>query len=212
MYPLKKAIVLGIILTITICVLISTYFFGIIHTDNKELLILTVKIEFWIACLILYLFSKYIEKGNFILWTEKKLKPLTYLVSIIYILGGLTIFMTGISMLINLFIPKTNNAAGMIIANKNIILFIFSALTAACTEELIFRGYLLPRFKILFNNTGIAIFFSSLIFGLAHVTDSNFSQMLYPFIIGLFFSFHYFKYRSLTTLIICHFLIDLILI
>jgi hypothetical protein len=88
------------------------------------------------------------------------------------------------------------------------MLLLFTCLTAGITEELIFRGYLLPRLEILFKNKWAAIIISALLFGLAHGGYGDLSKMLVPFIIGFIFAFYYTRYRSLTVLIICHFLID----
>jgi len=54
------------------------------------------------------------------------------------------------------------------------------------------------------------VIISSLLFGLAHYSYGNWSQIINAVLIGLIFGFHYQKYRNIKILIICHFLIDFI--
>ncbi len=192
-----------------ICLLISSYFFGLTDIADRNTQILSVKVEFWLTTLILFMYAKYCEKLKFLLWREQKLKPLTYLLSVLLVLFITTVVMSIIAITINQFIYKKTHTVSL--GERNVFIFLFSAFTAAVTEELIFRGYLLPRIKLLLNNTWLAVIISSLIFGLAHVTNYNFIQMLNPFIIGLIFSIYYSKYQNLTVLIICHLIIDLVL-
>jgi hypothetical protein len=91
------------------------------------------------------------------------------------------------------------------------ILMLFTCLTAAFTEELMFRGYLLPRLQVLFGKPWIAIIVSSLLFGLAHAGYLNFNSVFLPFLLGIAFAVYYYKYRNIAVLIVAHFLIDFIL-
>jgi membrane protease YdiL (CAAX protease family) len=45
---------------------------------------------------------------------------------------------------------------------KKKLLLVFTCLTAGITEEIIFRGYLLPRLEILLKNKNLSVIISSL--------------------------------------------------
>ncbi len=207
----KKYLSIGVLLTLILCILISTYFFGALFIENKTTLVISVKIQFWIACVVLFLYARYIEKDDFLLWPEEKLKPLIYLLSIVGLLALITLLLTGLSILLRYLLFNEGNRVVAVTENRNMLLFVFSAFTAAVTEELIFRGYLLPRLQVIFNNKWVAIFLSSLVFGMAHLNSFDLLPMINPFIIGVIFSIFYFKYRSLATLIIAHLIIDLVI-
>jgi membrane protease YdiL (CAAX protease family) len=95
-------------------------------------------------------------------------------------------------------------------ANK--FLLFFTPLTAGIVEELIFRGYLQPRMEIFLKKPYLAIIVSSLLFGLLHYKYGTLFNMVGPFFIGAVFAYHYWKFRNIGMLIICHFLWDLIAI
>jgi membrane protease YdiL (CAAX protease family) len=208
----RNLTIISILIPIALLLIVSTKFFGLNHLGKTpEISLWISRIELWIVLLITYLFAKYIEKKNFLLWTEQKRKPLFYLTSIIIILAGITFLLTTISIAEQKFGLISNNKAlnsmNEIMCNNKGLL-ILTCLTAAFTEEFIFRAFLLPRLQILLNNIWISIFLSSLLFGLTHFGYSDINRMLFPFIIGIIFSYFYYKYRSLTVLIICHFLMD----
>ena len=92
-------------------------------------------------------------------------------------------------------------------ANKGLL--IFTCLTAGVTEELLFRGYLLPRIKALTNSNVSAVLISAFLFGIAHYGYGDINRVLFPFIIGIIFGSFYLKYRNISILIICHFAMDL---
>jgi membrane protease YdiL (CAAX protease family) len=77
------------------------------------------------------------------------------------------------------------------------------------TEEIIFRGYLLPRLEILLKNKNLSVIISSLFFGLIHYGYGTSIQIIGPHS-NRAFGVHYQKYRNIKILIICHFLWDLI--
>ena len=209
----NKLTITGILLAFVLFIAVLTNVFGLIHSTEASLdtSFWITRFEFWLVLAILFFFSRKIEKTNYFLWTEEKKKPLFYLASIVIILISVTVILTTIALLEKNFgLTESNNAlnkmTGVLCGDK--LLLVFTCLTAAFVEEFIFRGYLLPRLQILTNSKWVAIILSSLLFGLAHFGYSDLNRMLFPFIIGLIFSFYYSKYRSLTVLIICHFLMD----
>lgn len=209
----KNATITGILLAAFLFTCIITSFFGLVHLKNleTETSFWISRAEFWILVLIMYLFARKVEKKPLLLWKEQKKKPLFYLLSIIIVLIVVVILTTGLSLLEKrLGMTQNNTAVAKMIALLcgNKLLLLFTCLTAAVTEELIFRGYLLPRLEILIKNKWAAIIISALLFGLAHGGYGDLNRMLVPLVIGIIFAFYYSRYRSLTVLIICHFLID----
>ncbi|MEO9146319.1 MAG: type II CAAX endopeptidase family protein [Ginsengibacter sp.] len=208
----KKATAISILLPIVLFLLVLTRFFGSIKYGNTpEMSIWISRVLLWIAVFITWLYANKIEKKSFLLWTEQKKKPRFYLISIIVILAGITILLYTISFTEHKFGLAENNTKlnyiNELMCNHE-ALILFTCLTAAFTEEFIFRGYLLPRLQIVFNNIWVSIIISSVLFGLSHFGFGDFNRMLFPFIIGIIFSWVYYKYRSLAILIICHFLMD----
>ena len=209
----NKLTLTGIALALLLFISVMTNIFGLFHNSisSLDISLWTSRFEFWLALVILYFYSSKIEKTNFLLWEEQKKKPLFYLASTAIILAGVTVILTAISLAEKkLGLTESNKVFNKItdVLCDDKLLLVFTCLTAAFVEEFIFRGYLLPRLQILTKSKWIAIFLSSLLFGLAHFGYSDLNRMLFPFIIGLIFSFYYSKYRSLTVLIICHFLMD----
>ena len=209
----NKLSIIGISLALFLFISVLTSIFGLFHNSisSLDISLWASRFEFWLALLILYFYSSKIEKTNFLLWPEQKKKPIFYIASIIIILIGVTVLLTTISIVEKeVGLTESNNALNKItdVLCGDKLLLVFTCLTAAFVEEFIFRGYLLPRLQILTNSKWVAILLSSLLFGLAHFGYSDLNRMLFPFIIGLIFSVYYSKYRSLTVLIVCHFLMD----
>ncbi len=209
----KGTIIAGILLAVILFICVLTSFFGLIHLKSlaSETNFWITRTMMWVMLLIMFLFARNIEKKPFLLWKEQKKKPLFYLLSIIIVLVVALIFTAGVSILEKKFGMVENNKTlhemmALLCGNK--LLLVFTCVTAAFTEELIFRGYLLPRLEVLLKNKWVAIIISALLFGIAHGGYGDLNRMLIPFIIGIIFAFYYFRYRSLTVLIICHFLID----
>ena len=158
------------------------------------------------------LFANQIEKQKFLLWNEQKISIQEYIISffriflaIIFgaILINLSLKFLGFPQAEN---PKLNEIVGVL--KHNFLLLVFTCLTAGFTEELIFRGYLMPRLQLFFNNNYASIVISSLLFGLMHISYGTVFQVLGPIMIGLVFAIHYQKFRNIRILIFCHFFWD----
>jgi hypothetical protein len=87
-----------------------------------------------------------------------------------------------------------------------------TCITAGVVEELLFRGYLLPRLQVLLKHPAIAICISTLFFALMHATYGTIGQVVGPFYIGLIFAIYYYKYRNMKVIIFCHIMWDLMVI
>lgn len=209
----KKLTLLGIGIATLLFYFVMTGLFGFnkYFGISVESRFWSSRIEFWVVLLIVFLYATRIEKKPFLIWKERKGKLLFYIASILIILIVIAVFLPGVSFILKRMGVVSNDKALIEMINalcNNFALLIFTCLTAAFTEEFLFRGYLLPRFEILFGKKWISILLSSLLFGLAHVGYGDMERMLFPFIIGIIFSIYYYKYRSLTVLIICHFVMD----
>jgi membrane protease YdiL (CAAX protease family) len=167
----------------------------------------------WLWLILIGWYAVKIEKQDLLLWKEKKQKFITYLLSIVCGIIAIAITIGTTNFLLSLtgansHSVKIDRMVAMFKTNK--LLLVFTALTAGVVEEVIFRGFLLPRLTILLRKPYLAIIASSLIFGLIHFTYGTLSQMIAPFLIGLILAFIYNKYRNIKMVIAIHFLWDLI--
>lgn len=213
--PKKYFTVAGILLAVFLCIILTTNFFGLLHIENRVASLWLSRIEFWIIALLLYLYATKVEKTAFLLWKEKRYNAKFYAISTVLTIGFIFLLLAGISIIQRSLGYNVNNEELNKLTKEgdsNLCLFIFTAFTAGITEELIFRAYLVPRIAYVLNNRWIAIIISSILFGLAHYNYNDLTRMVFPFIIGLIFSLHYFRYRSLMALIICHVIIDLMMV
>jgi membrane protease YdiL (CAAX protease family) len=169
------------------------------------------KFIIWIWLLLIYLYTTKIEKQKFLLWIDKKRNLLFYFISVISVLG--LSFLAGSS---RQLLPKfgikvqTSQILNEMLTymHTHPLLLVLTCVTAGVVEELIFRGYLIPRLNILFKNSYLPVIFSALIFGVSHIGYGTLINMLVPFLLGLLFGAYYQKYRNLKVLIFCHFFID----
>jgi uncharacterized protein len=166
----------------------------------------------WLYLLIIYIWVLKVEKQKFLLWSERQSSVLFYLISIAAMLAAI-ILLAGILHKIESYYgwDKSDKLKVMLqLLWKNKLLLLFTTLTAGIMEELLFRGYLMPRLQLLLKSSWLTIIISSLLFGLAHYSYGNWAQMINPLFIGIIFAWHYQKYRNIKVLMICHFLIDFI--
>ncbi|WP_184547455.1 CPBP family intramembrane glutamic endopeptidase [Mucilaginibacter sp. FT3.2] len=205
----RKVIINGLILSVLllICWSVGTklFFPGL----SKNMLTMLSRLTFWLYFGLIYLYVARVEKRSLLLWSDKSYPVGYYILSVIVLL--LVIMFGGgiIGVVLELL--------GMLKISKTIIwmqnlstpIKIFGAITAGLLEELIFRGYMMPRLELLLKNKYLPIIISTLIFGLAHIGYGTFVNVLIPMFIGLVFACHYYKYRNIKILIICHTLIDL---
>lgn len=204
--------VFGLILSITIiyCFNILNNL-GLFKQFNQVNFILLGIFYMWFCIFILYIYSNLIEKKKLLLIKESKKKIL------FYIFGGVTIFAFAVILHISLkytleglkLVDKIKpTKIGTLDWNKNKILFYALIITVAFYEEILFRGFIQTRLKIFFSSKYYSILLSAIIFSLSHIFQFNLLQLIGTFLTGLLFSYLYEKYKSITLLIIGHFLID----
>jgi membrane protease YdiL (CAAX protease family) len=174
--------------------------------------ILISRCLFWIEIILLIIYVKFVEKSKFLLWPEKKQKFWFYPASFgaLYLLA---ITASAVAAIPKLFgIPDNREVMEQMlhILNKSMPLMIFSAITAGVTEELIFRGYMVPRMEVIFKNKYLPVIVSALMFSALHFKYLSIHELLFTFFFGVVFAIHYQWYRNVTILIITHAVIDFI--
>ena len=165
----------------------------------------------WLCLALIYTYSRKVEKMNFLVWDEvnyslNQFAKLVIIILLILFAGSMVIGtilkLTGF----NMDNDKIVHLLNVLKANKLMILVLSAS--AAITEELIFRGYLLSRLQLLINDTYHSIVISAILFSIAHYNYGTMKQLLGTFFIGLVLAFYYNKYRNIKVLIVCHFLWD----
>lgn len=211
----KKSVLIGGILFLLLILFTVAASFQLLEYTNfsKQITFFISRLAIWVCLLLLYMYSIKIERQPFLLWPEEKYSLKFFIKSVIKLMFSL--FLT---MLVVYFIfkitdsnidSKTMNEI-MNLFKNNIFLILFTSITAGVTEELIFRGYLVPRLEILLKNTHVAILTSSILFGLIHYSYGTLIQIIGPVFMGIIFALHYQKYKNIKILIMCHFLWDLL--
>jgi membrane protease YdiL (CAAX protease family) len=213
----KKTISIGIIVSIVLffAALVVSKLFKDVLLLSDEAALFSSRIAIWVALAALFIYVRQIEKQPLLLWQEKKYSIGYYILSVITILLLVVAVLIVFSIVWTLLgLKKDSNSLNKIIDifRHNHFLVVLTCLTAGITEELVFRGYMMPRLKLLFNKTYLSIIISSVIFGLIHFGYGTALNVIGPFIIGLVFALHYYKYRNIKILIICHFLWDYVVI
>jgi uncharacterized protein len=214
----KKTFIQGILIVVGVMfcfqfgaryVLIHFY----VYTGPGPIAVLISSSYYWLLTLGIWIYTRQIERQRFSLWKEEKYGFLTYLLSVLGIVGTI-IIASGIvhSILFSIFHHTEKSAVldQMIkIFARNKLLLVFATFTAGVTEELIFRVYLLQRLEFVLKSPGLSIAISTILFSLMHLGYGTISNVLGPFIIGGTFAIHYQRFRNIKFIIILHFLWDL---
>lgn len=163
---------------------------------------------FWVMVGIMYWYSVRVEWQPMLLWPDRIYKFDYGLLSVVAILAVIYVSLIAITIPLKHFGLVHQSK---IISHINTFgkpLKFLAVITAAVTEELLFRGYLMPRLQLFFKSAVWPITITTLIFGLGHASYGTLVNVVGPLVIGLVFALHYNKYRNIKLLIICHFIID----
>ncbi len=209
----KTNVIIGIFFSILI-LLASMTFLPLLKNlkIDKETTFWIGRIAIWVCLFFIFSYANQIENQKFLLWNEKHLSVVQYVMSFFRILISIIIGATLIQLSLKFLggnieeNPKIKEIVAVM--KTNFPLLVFTCLTAAFTEELIFRGYLMPRLQMFFNNNYASIAISSLLFGAMHFGYGTLFQVLGPILIGLIFAIHYQKFRNIKILIFFHFFWD----
>lgn len=165
----------------------------------------------WLSVGIVFWYSTTIEQQPFLPWQETKRTIWHYLLAIITIYFAISICAVIINAVLSLagIHQQSARLKDMVLYMRaHRVLLIFTCLTAGIMEELLFRGYLMPRLEAITGSKVWSIIISALMFGGLHFGYGTITNILGPVIIGLLFAIYYQQYRNLKVLMICHFLID----
>ncbi|KFF02414.1 CPBP family intramembrane glutamic endopeptidase [Flavobacterium reichenbachii] len=212
----KSALIIGILLSVLLPFL--AIFFSLLFKKigiSNEIQFYISRFAIWFSLLLLFFYSLKIEKQPFLLWkeTEYSFSFFAKALFITFLKLFIAVFITGV--LFILFKITGESAVlnkALALFKKSYFLLFFTCVTAGITEELIFRGYLLPRLELLLKNKKLAVIISSIIFGFLHIGYGTLINVVGPIVIGLVFAVQYDKYRNIKILIMCHFLWDLLLL
>ena len=203
-------ILLGVVLLFF--VMVAGHFFPA-HRDHYALVFFLSRIYIWITLAAVFLYAAKIEQQPFLPWRDEKHRWWKF---VLFVLGVaiVSVLIPGIINIIFQHFGIATHSAHAELAihtlKANIPLFVFACVTAGITEELLVRGYMLPRLVNLVKNPALAIIISALIFGIFHVGWGTWIQVIGPFWIGIVFGFFYWKFRNLKFLIIFHFCWDML--
>lgn len=199
----------GIALLCVALVSILNRFWGALVVEDKTVLHWTLFGAMWVLVLAIACYARWVERGPLLIWRETK-RGLKF-----YVLSLLALFV--ITVVLGIVNKQAGGAPDASTAandaaywSERPLLFIFMGLTAGGTEEILFRGYVQTRLSALMKNPWLGIACSALIFALAHFTNSGPVKMLFLFLFGAAFGFHYYRYRNLVAVILAHMLVDVV--
>lgn len=87
---------------------------------------------------------------------------------------------------------------------------VVSSIRAGVSEEILFRGYPIPRLLAITGNRALALVLPLAIFAVAHVGPWNWAHALYAAFGGMMFTALYLWRRNLWTNMLAHSLVDLV--
>jgi membrane protease YdiL (CAAX protease family) len=210
----KNSISYGLLLSavlVAVCVAGSAYLPGMQSSKvSPATFFFLSRLLFWATLAIVYFYCIKIESQPLLLWKNQKQGLKHVCISIFIILISVLAGSTILRLIAHVFKWGADSAAVARLIAYGAPLKLFIVITAAVTEELLFRGYLMPRLQLYFKNAWATIVVSALVFGLAHFHYATFVNIAGPVLIGFIFAWYYQKYRNITVLIICHFVIDFI--
>jgi membrane protease YdiL (CAAX protease family) len=90
--------------------------------------------------------------------------------------------------------------------------YIFFVGVSSPVQEFLYRGFLFSIFARAKLNNWSQILFSALLYSFVHLIYRDLPTLLSTFIIGMFWGYHYAKYRNLYSIIISHSLLGAIAI
>jgi membrane protease YdiL (CAAX protease family) len=193
-----------IIIGLHICWLLTSLFLRDMYIAGRMLITRTT---YWLCFGAICWYAARIEKQPLLLWPEKRHPFVFYIGSLVLMLLMIVLIAVAIALPLSRMGFKPSNLVLQILTLP-LSIKLYTVITAGVVEELVFRGYIQSRLQLLFKTEYPPILLSALCFALLHASYGTLINILMPFIIGLIFAFHYYKYRNIKILIICHLLID----
>jgi membrane protease YdiL (CAAX protease family) len=203
-------LVLCLVLT-ALAVIVPHYYMVFTHQKMVTAgLFFYSRLLFWMVVGVLFWYAQKIEHQPLLLWPERRYKFAQSFISVIGIMALIILGMAVVGVVMKYFgFLQRSDVIGKILKFST-PLKLFAVLTAAVTEELIVRGYAMPRLQLYFKKPLWPIVISTVLFGLGHITYGTVINVAGPLYIGLVFALYYQKYRNIKVLMICHFIIDFV--
>jgi len=209
----RVTIIYGLILSaaLFLCFSIGSKLFSSLAAPalSLETRFVISRLFFWLCFVIILIYVSKAERQRLLLWDDERYSVGYYILSVIVILLIIVFGAAIIGLALKRFDQLKFSAAITLMRNMSAPVKLLGAITAGVLEELIFRGYMIPRLKLFFKSAHWPVIISSVIFGVGHWGYGTLVNVLVPLFIGLVFGYHYYKYRNIKILIICHLLIDL---
>ena len=98
---------------------------------------------------------------------------------------------------------------GSLAARPSWLIFLI-ALTAAISEEVVFRAICIPAIEKASNSKLVAVIVSTIVFAIPHMTAYGVEKVLITLVPGLAFASLFVWRRSLAVCVIAHFLVDVV--
>ena len=209
----ENAVILnGLILTVALlfCLTVGSKVFSMLTAQSLSMQtrFTITRLALWLCFAVIYVYVLNKEKQPLLLWTENRYSIGFSILSVFAILMVILIGAIIIALPFKLWGTLKVSNAMLLMLKFSIPVKLFGIFTAGLLEELIFRGYMIPRLSLFFKGKHLPVIISSVIFSLGHTGYGTVINVLIPLLIGLVFGYHYQKYRNLKILIICHLLID----
>lgn len=163
----------------------------------------------WLWLILVWGYAVLIEHTPLLPQVQKRYSPVKFILSVFLILLAVLVGSMFVTVASHYFHWSTASHSMELLFSLGVIGKLITVVTAAVTEELIFRGYLLSRLEKTLRNNWMAWIISAVIFALAHLGYGTIINLLIPLVIGLIFGFYQQRYRNIWVLIVCHLLIDL---
>jgi membrane protease YdiL (CAAX protease family) len=184
--------------------------FGLDH--NLTTYFISNRTLFWVCLGLVWWYSAKVEKQPLLLWRESRQGFVHWVGVLILLPVVISLGLVFANTLVFLITHKTEHSE---VLEKTVrfcrahpfVLF-YSVITAGVTEELFFRGYLLPRLELLVRNRVLAIAISSILFGLGHFRYGTIMNVVGPMVIGLVSAVYYDRFRNIKVIIVFHMLWD----
>jgi len=167
------------------------------------------RIIFWCCLFAIWLYAVKVERLPLLLWTERRLGIVPFIVSVILLLIATFLGSAIVALLLKAMGLLRQSPVIKWLLAMSLPLKLFAVISAGVIEELYFRAYLMSRLQLYFKGPWPGIIISALLFGLVHAGFGTIVNLIVPFYTGLLFGWYYKRYRNIKVLIICHFLIDL---
>jgi hypothetical protein len=165
----------------------------------------------WFYAAVMYVYALRVEKQQALIWDENVYPFRWYVRNFVKLLFYLVVIGWVVQMVVQVLGLKEQSLLMVqlkkLLHGQRLIILIMS-LTAGITEEFLFRGYIFSRLEKLFNQPTVAILVTSVVFAVMHLSYGTFSNVLFPLLMSILFSWHYYTYRNLKILMFCHFLWD----